>query len=115
MWDFDFRPRCAAGACGLISFLLPFNLRAYLRGLKSQDNKTWHLGSLSDLELHGPNGILICGRVAPHATIYDFLFIISKKPNMSSAALVGFNTAGVFPLSLCGPTGLTRLGYLERN
>ena len=82
MWDFDFRPRCAAGD-DLISAL-------NLRGLKSQDNKTWHLGSLSDLELHGPNGILICGRVAPQTTIYDFLFIISKKPNMSSAALVGY-------------------------
>ena len=34
---------------------------------------------------------------------------------MSSAALVGFNTAGVFPLTLCGPTGLTRSGYLERK
>ena len=68
MWDFDFRLRCAAGACGLISFLPPFNLRAYLRGLKSHDHETWHVGPLSDLDVHGLSGILIFGRVAPQAT-----------------------------------------------
>ncbi len=68
MWDFDFRPRCAAGASGLISFLPPFNLRAYLRGLKSHVHETWHVGPLSDVDVHGLRGILIFGRVAQQAT-----------------------------------------------
>ena len=38
-----------------------------LRGLKSHDHETWHVGPLSDLDVHGPSGILIFGRVAPHA------------------------------------------------
>ena len=70
MWDFDFRPRCAAGACGLISFLLPFNLRAYLRGLKSHDHETWHVGPLNDEELHGPANIAVPGR-------YRFLYDVN--------------------------------------
>ncbi len=36
-----------------------------LQGLKSHDHETWHVGSLSDLDVHGPSGILIFGRVAP--------------------------------------------------
>ncbi len=36
-----------------------------LRGLKSHDHETWHVGLVSDLELHGTSGILIFGRVAP--------------------------------------------------
>ena len=38
-----------------------------LRGLKSHDHETWHVGPLSDLDVHGPSGILIFGRVAPQA------------------------------------------------
>ena len=62
-WNFDFLPRCAAGARGLICFLLSLNLR----GLKSHDHETWHVGPFSDLDVHGPSGILILGRVAPQA------------------------------------------------
>ena len=43
--------------------LFPLNLR----GLKSHDHETWHVGPLSDLDVHGPIGILIFGRVAPQA------------------------------------------------
>ena len=39
-----------------------------LRGLKSHDHETWHVGPLSDLDVHGQSGILIFGRVAPQAT-----------------------------------------------
>ena len=28
-----------------------------LRGLQSHDNETWHVGPLSDLDVHGPSGI----------------------------------------------------------
>ena len=38
-----------------------------LRGLKSHDHETWHVGPLSDVDVHGPSGILIFGRVAPQA------------------------------------------------
>ena len=38
-----------------------------LRGLKSHVHETWHVGSFSDLDEHGPSGILIFGRVAPQA------------------------------------------------
>ena len=38
-----------------------------LRGLKSHDNETWHVGPLSDVDVHGLSGILIFGRVAPQA------------------------------------------------
>ncbi len=39
-----------------------------LRGLKSHDHETWHVGPLIDLDVHGLSGILIFGRVAPQAT-----------------------------------------------
>ncbi len=61
-WNFDFRPRAAAGTCGLI-FLFPLNLG----DLKSHDHETWHVGPLNDEEMHGLCGILIFGRVAPQA------------------------------------------------
>ena len=38
-----------------------------LRGLKSHDHETWHVGPLSDLDVHGLFGILIYGRIAPQA------------------------------------------------
>ncbi len=38
-----------------------------LRGLKSHDHETWPVGPLSDLDVHGPSGILIFGRVAQQA------------------------------------------------
>ena len=47
----------------LFGCLFPLNLR----GLKSHDHETWHVGPLCDLELQGPSGILIFGRVAPQA------------------------------------------------
>ncbi len=53
-------------------FLLQLYLRANLRGLKSHDHETWHVGPLSDLELHGPSGILIFDRVAPHVHVGRF-------------------------------------------
>ena len=34
-----------------------------LRGLKSHDYETWHVGPLSDVDVHGLIGILIFGRV----------------------------------------------------
>ena len=61
-WNFDFRPRAAAGALGLI-FLFPLNLG----DLKSHDHETWHVGPLNDEELHGLCWSLILGRVAPQA------------------------------------------------
>ncbi len=46
-----------------------------LRGLKSHDHETLHVGPLSDLDVHGSSGILIVfGRVAPQF----FLFIIER-------------------------------------
>ena len=39
-----------------------------LRGLNSYDHETWHVGPLSDVDVHGLSGILIFGRVAPQAT-----------------------------------------------
>ena len=41
--------------------LFPLNLRS----LKSHDHETWHVGPLSDVDVHGLSGILIFGRVAP--------------------------------------------------
>ncbi len=38
-----------------------------LRGLKSHDHETWHVGPLSDVDVHGPSEILIFGRVTPQA------------------------------------------------
>ena len=38
-----------------------------LRGLKSHDRETWHVGPLCDVDVHGPSGILIFGRVPPQA------------------------------------------------
>ena len=38
-----------------------------LRGLKSHDHETWHVGPLSDVDVHGLSGILIFGRVPPQA------------------------------------------------
>ncbi len=61
-WNFDFRPRAAAGARGLI-FLFPLNPG----DLKSHDHETWHVGPLNDEELHGLIGISIFCRVAPQA------------------------------------------------
>ncbi len=48
-------------------FLLPLNLRGYIRGLKSHDHETWHVGPLSDVDEHGLSGILIFDRVPPQA------------------------------------------------
>ena len=62
MWNFDFRRGTAAGARGLI-FLFPLNLG----DLKSHDHETWHVGPLSDVDVHGLSGILIFGRVVPQA------------------------------------------------
>ena len=53
-----------------VSVCLSVCLSAFnLRYLKSHDHETWHAGPLSDLDVHGPIGILIYGRVAPQATI----------------------------------------------
>ncbi len=68
MWDLACRPRGAAGACGLF-FLFPLNHA----DLKSNDHETWHVGPLSVLEVHGPSGVLIFGRVAPQARVVRFL------------------------------------------
>ncbi len=38
-----------------------------LRSLKSHDHETWHVGLLSDVDVHGLSGILIFGRVTPQA------------------------------------------------
>ena len=51
-----------------------------LRGLKSHDHETWHVGPLSYLDVHGPSEILIFGRVTPQVHAYCiFLFIIIDK------------------------------------
>ncbi len=43
--------------------LFPFNLG----DLKSHDHETWHVGPISDVDVHGRSGILIFGRVPPQA------------------------------------------------
>ncbi len=56
--------------------LFPLNLE----GLKSHDHETWHVGPLSDLELHGPSGILIFGRVASRVRArHNFLFEVARS------------------------------------
>ncbi len=52
---------CLSVCLSLCSF--PLNPR----GLKSHDHETWHVGPLSDLDVHQPSGILIFGRIAPQA------------------------------------------------
>ncbi len=48
---------------GESSYLL--SVKYYISCLKSHDHEIWHVGPLSDLELHGPSRILIFGTVAP--------------------------------------------------
>ncbi len=38
-----------------------------LQSLKSHDHETWHVGPLSDVDVHGLSGILIFGLVPPQA------------------------------------------------
>ena len=51
--------------------LFPLNLR----GLKSHDHETWHVGPLSDVDVHGLSGILIFGlqrKLPPKNLIFLF-------------------------------------------
>ena len=44
-------------------YLFPLNLR----GLKSHDHEIWHVGPLSDVDVHGLSVILIFRRMPPQA------------------------------------------------
>ncbi len=42
-----------------------------LRGFKSHDHETWHVGPLSDLDVHGSSVILIFGRIHGLESFYQ--------------------------------------------
>ncbi len=55
-----------------------------LRGFKSHDNETWHVGPLSDLDVHGLFGILIYGRIGPQAQcVRSFSSLLSLKTQVA--------------------------------
>ena len=73
--------------------------------MKSHDHETWHVGPLSDVDVHGLSGILIFGRVAPQARLgLIFLFPL----NLGDLKSRGHETWHVGPLKdgelhgLCG-------------
>ena len=67
-----------------------------LRSLKSHDHDTWHVGPLSDVDVHGLSGILIFGRVAPQARLgLIFLFLL----NLGDLKSHGHKTWHVGPLN----------------
>ncbi len=57
-----------------------------LRGLKSHDHETWHVGPLSILDVHGLSGISIFGRVAPQARL-GLIFFVSAESRRFEVAL----------------------------
>ncbi len=64
-----------------------------LRGLKSHDHETWHVGPLSVLDVHGLCGILIFGRVAPQARLgLIFLFPL----NLGDLKSHGHKTCSIY-------------------
>ncbi len=47
-----------------------------LRGLKSHDHETRHIGPLSDIDVHGSSGMLIFGRVALYYQLKKTIFFV---------------------------------------
>ena len=89
----------------IITKIRPHDAALNLRGLKSHDHETWHVGPLSDVDVHGLSGILIFGRVAPQARLgLIFLFPL----NLGDLKSRGHETWHVGPLKdgelhgLCG-------------
>ncbi len=67
-----------------------------LRGLESHDHESWHVGPLSDVDVHSLSGILIFDRVAPHARLgLIFLFPL----NLGDLKSHGHETWHVGPLN----------------
>ena len=66
-----------------------------LRSLKSHDNKTWHVGPLSDLDVHGLFGILIYGRIAPQAHAFGVFPLYYQLKTQVAMSYGGFATKSI--------------------